>query len=553
MSSSKKKQMRKEQYMTERQAAAAKEAKQLKRYTLTFWVAIVLVLAIFVTGILFNPIKSMIYRNTDSIQVGDYTLSSVDVNYFYMEAVNAYVNQNQYLLSYLMDTSKPLNEQIRDKETGATWADYFMDATKDSIKNTYALYSAAMKSGHKLTEEQQKTVDSTITTTSVYALYYGYSDLDSYLAAIYGPGSNEENFRNYMQVAAVASSYLAAHSDSLEYTAEDLLAFQKDEPYKYNSYTFASYYVDAAKFREGGTKDDKGNITYSDAEKKAAIEAAEKAANLLAAGEYKDVAAFDDAIKAMAHNKGSLTEASKKYDDLLYSEITQSAYLFHDWLIGKVEAEDKDAEPTYELRKEGDITVIPYTTGSGDTQTTNGYYVLRFESFNSNDFAMKNVRHLLVKFEGGKTNTSTGETTYSDEEKAKAKSEAENLLAEWEKGDKSETSFAELAKKHSDDNKDAGGLYENVYPGQMVTSFNDWCFDESRKTGDYDIVETEFGYHIMFFVGDSDTTFRDYMITNAKRSADVTEWQKALADAMTVEVLNVDHLQLDLVLQPKDE
>ena len=35
MSSSKKKQLRKEQYMTERQVAAAKEAKKMKTYTLT--------------------------------------------------------------------------------------------------------------------------------------------------------------------------------------------------------------------------------------------------------------------------------------------------------------------------------------------------------------------------------------------------------------------------------------------------------------------------------------------------------------------------------------
>ena len=34
----------------------------------------------------------------------------------------------------------------------------------------------------------------------------------------------------------------------------------------------------------------------------------------------------------------------------------------------------------------------------------------------------------------------------------------------------------------------------------MVEAFEAWCFDTARKTGDYDIVETEFGYHIMYFV-----------------------------------------------------
>ena len=43
----------------------------------------------------------------------------------------------------------------------------------------------------------------------------------------------------------------------------------------------------------------------------------------------------------------------------------------------------------------------------------------------------------------------------------------------------------------------------------MVTNFNDWCFDEARQPGDHGIVETEYGYHIMYFVGDSETPYAD--------------------------------------------
>ena len=35
----------------------------------------------------------------------------------------------------------------------------------------------------------------------------------------------------------------------------------------------------------------------------------------------------------------------------------------------------------------------------------------------------------------------------------------------------------------------------------MVQTFNDWCFDESRQPGDSGIVETDYGYHIMYFSG----------------------------------------------------
>ena len=34
----------------------------------------------------------------------------------------------------------------------------------------------------------------------------------------------------------------------------------------------------------------------------------------------------------------------------------------------------------------------------------------------------------------------------------------------------------------------------------MVPAFNDWCFDASRQYGDYGLVQTNYGYHVMFFV-----------------------------------------------------
>ena len=37
--------------------------------------------------------------------------------------------------------------------------------------------------------------------------------------------------------------------------------------------------------------------------------------------------------------------------------------------------------------------------------------------------------------------------------------------------------------------------------GQMVPPFEEWCFDASRQHGDYGIVKTTYGYHIMYFVG----------------------------------------------------
>lgn len=547
MSSSKKKQPRKEQYMTERQAAAAQEAKKLKRYTLTFWVVIAVVASIFVGAVVSNPLKNLIYKNTDAMKVGEHTLSSVDVNYFYIDAVSKFVDENSQYLQFIMDISKPLNEQILNKETGATWADSFVETTKETIKSTYALYDLAVKNGHKLTEDEIKSIDNTLGTYELYAYYYGHKNLDSYLRAKYGNGASEKSFRHYLEVSKMANSYLLAYSDSLEYTADDLLNYQAKKPYEFNSYTYAIYELKVNSFLEGGTKDEKGNVTYSAEEKAAAVKAAEEAANLLANGEFPDLDMFDDAIKALSANQKNPTAASTKYDTVLYAEISSR---FQNWLIGKVESEDEDAEPTFEERKEGELTVIANKSGSGENEVVNGYYVVRFGSVETNDFAMKDVRHVLIKFEGGKTDSTTGVTTYSDAEKAAAKEKAEKLLNEWkEAGDLSEESFAELAKKNSKDGNAAqGGLYEKVFPGQVAENFEKWCYDATRKEGDVGIVESPFGYHIMFFVGNNEQTFRDFMITNVKRNEDVKNWHADLIKAMTLEVLTLKHVELDMVL-----
>ena len=111
------------------------------------------------------------------------------------------------------------------------------------------------------------------------------------------------------------------------------------------------------------------------------------------------------------------------------------------------------------------------------------------------------VRHILVCPKGG-TKDESGETTYSQEEWDTCLLEAESLLKQWQDGEATEESFGLLASEATEDpgSQGTGGLYTYVYEGQMVPAFNDWCFDESRQYGDTDIVKTNYGYHIMYFV-----------------------------------------------------
>ena len=161
-------------------------------------------------------------------------------------------------------------------------------------------------------------------------------------------------------------------------------------------------------------------------------------------------------------------------------------------------------------RAEGDTTYIA---------TDSVYYVLYFVSRSTNDYQLPNVRHILFSV------SDTTDETAMDE----ARTKAEDVLTEYEAGDKTAESFGELAKEYTaDSNGDEGGLYENIMPGQMVTEFNDWCFDADRKPGDTGIIETSYGVHVMYF--DSfGKIYRDALVENALRSADYNAWYDATA------------------------
>ena len=551
MSASSKKKFRKEQnaaVLTEKQIAAKKEEKKLKIYTASFWIVVVLCVCLVAGMALRNPVVSVTRKVTNAAVVGDHKLNAVELNYFYIDAINNYCNQYSSYLSYFLDTSKPISEQMYDEESKTTWADAFLDMALDSAKNNYALYDAAVAAGHELTEEEQANFDANFEQLKTMAKSYGYPTAGGYLKAMYGTGASMSSYKDYFKVTYLASSYYNAYTEQLKADIEegDLREFEADKKYEYNSYTYASFYLNVDKYKEGGTKDEDGNVTYTDEEIAKAEAALKAAAEGLAVAENNTVETLNAAIAAM--EKAAATTEATSDEAAKYSTCTENKDVLYSKVNASVQEWIRD-----EARAEGDIAALPYTTTSTvdgkEVESLKGYYVVIFQGSNDNTYALKDVRHILIGYEGG-TKDDNGNTTYSDEEKNAAKTKAEAILKEWTEGDATEESFAALATEKTTDpgSKETGGLYEGVYPGQMVTAFNDWCFEEGRKVGDTGIVQTDYGYHVMYFSGDNETNYRDYMITNELLETQITEWQEALNEAMTVTEKNTKHIDRDMVL-----
>ena len=316
---------------------------------------------------------------------------------------------------------------------------------------------------------------------------------NSYIAAVYGTGCNEKSFREYLELTTLASSYAQSVSSSFTYTDADIAAEYEANPNSYDAVTYRQFLVSDSMFQTTTDESDENAESAEELSEEELTARKEEMASKMAADTENDEQAFINEAYENAQDSAKESYADESYtlrENQLYSSLSTDVA---DWLF--------DAS-----RTEGDTTYIATDSGV--------YYVLYFVSRSTNDNLLPNVRHILISV------SDTSDETAMEE----ARTKADEILAEFDAGDKTAESFGELAKEYTDDsNGDEGGLYENITPGQMVTEFNDWCFDESRQPGDTGIVETSYGVHVMYF--DSfGNSYRNTLVENALRTADYNAW-----------------------------
>jgi parvulin-like peptidyl-prolyl isomerase len=143
-----------------------------------------------------------------------------------------------------------------------------------------------------------------------------------------------------------------------------------------------------------------------------------------------------------------------------------------------------------------------------------------------------------------------GKVTAKAKEDAKAK--ADEYLKMWQDGAKTEESFIELVKKYSEDSSaTTGGLFENITPvSNYVDNFLNWSIAETRKVGDTEVIESEYGYHVMYYVGASELNYRDMMISDDLRAADLQAWYEGIIGDAKAELVNDKFVKTDLILAP---
>lgn len=411
--------------------------------------------------------------------VNNMTVSKEQFSYYYAMAYNYYAQMEAayqaqgYSLGF--DATKAPDEvnsgQTDENGNALTWNDVITEYAKSSAKSNFAFYAEATSAGYTLSAEDEETIETTLATIDSDAESMNLST-DEYLDTYIAKGLDRDDLEKLLEIEAVAKSYEETFREKIfgNITDEQVEEKYNENPAKYN-YVDIYYSVLTLPSTEqaAGESDREYEERYNEAAAPV-IEAANEIADAATS-----ISAFEEAAENN-ENAGTVRSATASYENTKVSFSQETA----DWIFDPV-------------RAAGDVKIF---------ETDRALYVIYIDKTAYAD-VYNDVRHCLVKFDSDDP---------SDEEKMEKNEIARELLAELEEKGVTEENFIEMAKEHSDDTGSAvnGGLIEKVSKSSnYVENFEKWATAPERRAGDCQIIETEYGYHIMYYVADKGEVWKE--------------------------------------------
>jgi parvulin-like peptidyl-prolyl isomerase len=416
---------------------------------------IILVVALIGTGVWWVVNMGVPQRLLTAMTIGSRKISVTEFNYYYRSQLS------YYSIDPATTDGKTTLAQAYDK-TYPTVADYLKNQATLELQQVVLLKETAAAAGVVLDAADQKTIDSYVSSIESSALSASQT-VDNYLIAQYGIGMNVSIMRGILEDYVLTGKYSKQLQDSYTFTDAELQTFYDANKNDYDVIDYRTFNI-AAVIASGATE----------AEKTAAMDAAKAKADEMFA-KITDETSFKEQCIAYAADDAAKT-----------AYTTTDKSLVKDAFKSTISSTDQAAWLFDTARKSGDKTVIKADTG---------YFILYFAKRSIAGFQHVSVRHILIP---------AAKDTATEDQIAKAKTKAESILAGYLAGEKTEDAFAVLANANSTDtgSNTTGGLYANISPlDSYVAEFKDWCFADGRKTGDTGIVQTTYGFHIMYFVG----------------------------------------------------
>lgn len=502
-------------------AREAQQRKEEKRTNLLYGVIAAAVLIALIAAFVWR--SDFIPKMTTAATIDGEKYTTAEVGYYYQTAYRNFLNQYSYFTSYLgLNTSATLRSQNisetaasmlgielpgADGEGGEnaeaaapmTWHDYFLDQALDNMSVIQAALKAADAEGFQYPAGIQAEYEDNMDALKSAAAASGIS-VSQYLKGNFGVGVTEKIYGEQLMRVLRYSAYADAYQNSLNFSDSDLEEHYSADRNTYDHVSYESVSISGA--AESTTDADGNTVEPTEEESAAALAAAQESARTILDG----FQGGGDLEELAGENNGTYSQNE--------SGNYSAGSVMSEWLYDST-------------RKSGDSAILE----DGTIQ-----YVVVFHDRFRDENPTIDIRHILVPL--GTGSIAEGEEGYEDEQaqlKADAHAKAEELLAQWQSGEATEESFAALAMKESTDgSKYDGGLYTEVYQGQMVAEFNDWCFDAGRQPGDTGVVDTQYGAHVMYFSGVNLNRWQAQVAADLRSEA-YTAWEEDLTAKITVQ------------------
>ena len=350
-----------------------------------------------------------------------------------------------------------------------------------------------MQSGITLSDEQKESIDQQIESLESNAANSGKS-VNEYIQEVYGDNCGVATLRKYLEFYLIGSEYYNQMSIEERPSDEAAEAYYNENIGNYQSCSYAL--IETAYDTE--SEETKAQSLEKIKDYAQQIKSLDDMKTMLpeVSGEfikqYISMGYFEDEETAVKTLSDSLETSAVKTNVQTYfgKEIS-------DWLFS---ADTAVGSTNYYLSEDNASAAIILKTGEPKPDETEVY----------------SVRHILITPEKAETDetqsdaANTQQTEYTEEEWLTAQNKADEILALYNSGEKTETAFAKLAEENSQDTESTskgssglyGGAYEGVSLGQMVPEFEQWATDKNRRAGDVGIVKSQYGYHIMYFIYD---------------------------------------------------
>lgn len=453
-------------------------------------IAVIVIAIIAVLGVRYYTVPNSDERmNPGNVAV---TIGNTDVsvglyNYYYDSIVYEYTYYAAYGY-YDLDTTKDFGAQFTKDEDGneLSWEAYFRKLALQRLTNYTMNYEKALEAGITLTDEQKEQIDSQLESIKEQASSENKS-VNEYVNEKFGENCGLETLRKFLEQYFIAGNYYNRSTIENRPSEDEVNAYFDENSNKYQSCSIALIEL------EYDTTDDDT-----------------KAKSIENAKSYMSKITDVDSMKAvMPEASASLIE---QYVSAGYFETQEEAV---QTLLDSIES--TETRTNFESYFDEDTAnwlfdeATPVNSVNYFASEDYGivYVILKTAQPVLDDAQVYSVRHILITPANSEDeSTSSTETGYTDEQWANALSKAEAIVDEYNKGEKTELAFAELAEEYSEDTESTsagssglyGGGYEGTHIGEMVSEFEGWAVDSSRKYGDVDIVKSEYGYHIMYFI-----------------------------------------------------